>query len=356
MPDRRADRSWPRRMRGPVAKQAFAIVLTSIVTMLASAPSGAGRGELYGPYGPEGPRLREQLWILPSGDPNRFLRATVFRPDDPPGSVEPVRRPLVVINHGTSDYTRMAVSMPVFYWLSRWFVDRGYAVVLPQRRGHGATGGPLVESVGTCAKPNHFASGQIAADDIAAVVDYMSRQDFVAPKETVVVGISTGGWASLALASRNPANVRAVVNFAGGRGGHAGGELNAVCGRSELIKAAGAFGATAHIPTIWFYASNDSYFSPELAKQMAAAWSEGGDEADLYVLPPYGDDGHEIADDRAGWDLWGPALAHFLAAHSEPQAVARAPVPHPGASGTTPLVSSVSSVSSTGDGEVAPPQ
>lgn len=318
--------------------------------MPGAVSSGAGRDAVYGPYGPQGPRLREQLWILPSGDPSRFLRATVFRPDEPPGRAEPVRRPLVVINHGTSDLTRMSVSMPVFYWLSRWFVDRGYAVVLPQRRGHGATGGPLVESVGTCSKPHHFASGEVAADDVAAVVDYMNRQDFVAPSQTIVVGVSTGGWASLALASRNPANVRAVINFAGGRGGHAGGEVNAVCGKAELINAARAFGATARIPTIWFYAKNDSYFAPDLARQMASAWSEGGDPADLHVLPAYGEDGHDIADDRAGWDIWGPALARFLDIHGEPQAVARVPIPH---TGTTPLVSAVSS---TGDGDAVPSQ
>jgi dienelactone hydrolase len=340
------------RAAGPT--RAFALLLFSIFTVVAAAPSSAGQRIVYGAYGPEGPRLHEQLWILPSGDPARYLRATVFRPDDPPGSVGPVRRPLVVINHGTSELTRTAVSMPVFYWLSRWFVDRGYAVVLPQRRGHGATGGPLAEAVGTCARPDHFASGQVAADDIAAVVDYMNGQDFVAPAQTIVVGISTGGWASLALASRNPSNVRAVINFAGGRGGHAGGESNAICGMSELIKAAGAFGATARVPTIWFYSKNDSYFSPALAKQMASAWSNGGGLADLNVLPPYGDDGHEIVDDRAGWDLWGPALASFLDGHSgqPPPVVARAPGPHPGGTGTTPLVT----VSSTGDGEAQPSQ
>ncbi len=329
------------------------LALAAIFSLLAVMPVSAGKNGAYGAYGPEGPRLREQLWILPSGDPNRFLRATVFRPDDPPGSVEPVRRPLVVINHGTSDLTRTAVSMPVFYWLSRWFVDRGYAVVLPQRRGHGATGGPLAEAVGTCAKPDHFASGQVAADDVAAVVDYMNRQDFVAPSQTVVVGVSTGGWASLALASRNPATVRAVGNIAGGRGGHAGGEMNAICGEAELIKAAHAFGTGARIPTIWFYAKNDSYFAPELAQQMAAAWSDGGGLADLHVLPDYGEDGHDIADDRAGWDIWGPALARFLDIHQAPQAVASAPGPHPGGSGTTPIVSSVVS---TGAGDAPPSQ
>jgi hypothetical protein len=31
------------------------------------------------------------------------------------------------------------------------------------------------------------------------------------------------------------------------------------------------------------------------------------------ILPAYGVDGHSIADDRASWDLWGPALDRFLA-------------------------------------------
>ena len=216
----------------------------------------------YGSFGPEGTRLREQLWILPSGDPAIALRATVFRPEDAPGTA-PVRRPLAVINHGTSEATRLSVAMPVFYWLSRWFVEHGYVVVLPQRRGHGATGGDLAEDIGTCARPDHFASGLAAADDIRAVVDYMTAQPGIAANETVVAGISTGGWASLALAARKPQNIRAIVNFAGGRGGHAGGMANAVCGEPALVNAAAAYGGTSTLPTIWFYSRNDSYFSPE---------------------------------------------------------------------------------------------
>ena len=121
--------------------------------------------------------MREQFWLLPSGDASVALRATVFRPAG--GIAE--RHPLVVINHGTSEANRMSVSMPVYYWLSRWFVDRGFAVVLPQRRGHGATGGTLVEAVGDCANPDHFRSGVIAAQDVGATVDFMMRQPFIDP-------------------------------------------------------------------------------------------------------------------------------------------------------------------------------
>ncbi|MCU0643896.1 MAG: S9 family peptidase, partial [bacterium] len=164
----------------------------------------------------------------------------MFRPEDPiAGSSQ--QRTLVVINHGTDEATRQAVSMPVFYWLSRWFVERGYVVVIPQRRGHGATGGELAESVGTCETADHYSSGHIAADDIAATVDYMMQQPFIAPRKAVVVGISTGGWAALALASRNLPEVGSIVNFAGGRGGHAYGRPNAICNYAGLRTAAHRF-------------------------------------------------------------------------------------------------------------------
>ena len=343
-------KAWARTgARSPVP--ALAAIFGLLTVMPVSAGPNTAPDTVYGAYGPEGPRLREQLWIVPSGDPNIYLRATVFRPADPLGRVAPVRHPLVVINHGTSDWTRSAVSMPVFFWLSRWFVDRGYAVVLPQRRGHGATGGPLAESVGSCAEPDHFASGQVAADDVVAVVDYMTQESFVEPSQTIVAGVSTGGWASLALASRNPKNVRAVVNFAGGRGGHAGGEMNAICGQSELIQAAGAFGASARLPTIWFYSQNDSFFSPELATRMADAYRTHGGRAELHVLPAYGEDGHDIVDDRATWDLWGPALAQFLGVQEVSQSDVAGTGSRPSA--PAPLAATVSA---TGDGDTAPTQ
>ncbi|WP_244534565.1 prolyl oligopeptidase family serine peptidase [Hyphomicrobium sp. CS1GBMeth3] len=312
----------------------------------------------FGPFGPEGPRLREQFWILPSADPDYPLRATVFRPDDEPrADGVAVRHPLVVINHGTSDATRLAVAMPVYYWLSRWFVERGYVVVLPQRRGHGATGGPMAESIGSCANPDHYLSGLAAADDIGSTVDYMSEQPFVVPGEAIVVGISSGGWASLALAARNPESVRAVINIAGGRGGRPFGQnVDSVCGEDRLIAAARDYGRTARAPTLWLYAENDSYFRPELASAMAAAWRDGGGNAALHVFPPYGEDGHGLADDRAGWDVWGTAIEAFL---SEPRpeapVAALEPVPEAATAGVTPVEATVPLATVASDGETRAP-
>ena len=291
-------------------KFGFAL-LAAFVAFISLSSNVRASDAPYGGFGPEGPRMREQLWILPSGESGRFLRATVFRPDADPR--EPNKKfPLVVINHGTDESTRLAVSMPVYYWLSRWFVERGYAVVLPQRRGHGATGGTLSEAIGTCANPDHYDSGNIAADDITATVNYMTTQPFIASKGAIVAGISTGGWASLAVAARNLPQVQAIVNFAGGRGGHAYGQANAICGEADLLKAARRYGDKAREPTIWFYAQNDSYFGPTLAQKLAVAWSAGGANVEEHILPAYGNDGHTVADDRQGWDIWGPSLDRFL--------------------------------------------
>lgn len=305
--------------------RAAALLLAGLMAVALAQPGVAngrdatGRdanGDL-GPFGPEGPRMRERLWLLPSADPGVPLRATVFRPADTapmPWGVRPGEgRPMAVINHGTSEWTRMAVSMPVYYWLSRWLVDRGFVVVLPQRRGHGATGGELVEAKGTCADPDHYASGRLAAADIAAAVRYMHEQPFVSPADTVVVGISSGGWASLALAGMPVEGVRGVVSFAGGRGGHAWGRPGAICGEERLIEAAGRYGRSAQMPSLWLYAGNDTYFGPDLARTLHGAFTGAGGKADLHVFPNYGSDGHTLADDQAGWRLWGDAVRAFLA-------------------------------------------
>lgn len=293
---------------------------------LFAAPSlGLADGQL-GAFGPEGPRMREQLWILPSGDSRVNLRATVFRPEDSAPAPfaaghDQQRRPMVVINHGTEPSTRLSVSMPVFYWLSKWFVDRGYVVVLPQRRGHGATGGELAEARDFCSRPDHIQAGRTAADDIEAVITYMRQQSFIETDHTIIAGVSTGGWAALALAERNLPGVRTIVNFAGGRGAYANGRANSICGRDQLVAAAGEFGRSARMPTIWLYAENDTYFNPQIAGAMAKAWTSSGGSAELHLLPSYGRDGHALADDLEGWKIWGDFVDRFITESKDTPAI-----------------------------------
>ena len=233
------------------------------------------QGSPYGAYGPEGPRMREQFWLLPGAgsEGSRCARPCFDRPRVLARvALVSQRGPLVMINHGSDAFTREAVSMPVFYWLSRWFVERGYVVVAaPAARSRR-------NRRRSCRGPRHLrrprSSGlqaRAAADDIEAALGFMERQPFVDPSRLVVAGVSTGGWAALALAARNPPGLQLVVNFAGGRGGHAYGRPNAVCGRDRLIAATAALGRAARVPTFWAYAENDSFFGPELAAAMAGA-------------------------------------------------------------------------------------
>lgn len=280
------------------------------------ASAQSAQGEMrHGPFGPPGPRMCEQLWVLPSGSAEVDLRATVFRPGTPGEGCarDATPRPMVVINHGTDAETVASVAMPVFFWLSRWFVERGYVVVLPQRRGHGATAGEFSEGRDSCARPDHYGAAQAAADDIEAAIRFMAAQPFVAPRTTLAVGISSGGWGVLGLATRQVADLRAVVNFAGGRGAYAGGRPQAICDGDQLVRAAGRLGAEARVPSLWLYARNDSYFPPAVARRMADAYAAAGGSIHYEQLGAYGREGHHLANDRAGWDVWGYTLSDFLA-------------------------------------------
>ena len=147
--------------------------------------------------------------------------------------------PLAVINHGSveSADVRAKFPMPDYPLISRWFLDRGYAVVLPQRPGHGETGGPYFEDQGFCESPDFRQAGLRTADSIEAAIDYLTAQPFVRHAGVIVVGQSAGGWGAIALASRNPSAVKAVINFAGGRGGRSDNMPNNNCSPDQLIAA-----------------------------------------------------------------------------------------------------------------------
>src|SRR5262245_47716774 len=173
--------------------------------------------------GPQAPLSLEaagytrQLWLIPAPEQGVLMRTNLFRP---PGDGP---FPLAVINHGSVGRAeeRAKFPVPVYPVATEFFLKRGYAVMLPQRPGHGETGGSYVDSIrGECANADFRRSGLASADAIAAAIDFMRKQSFIKPDGVIVVGQSAGGWAALALASRNPKNVKAVINFAGGFGGH----------------------------------------------------------------------------------------------------------------------------------------
>ncbi len=253
---------------------------------------------------------RDEVVRVP-GPGGSSLATRIVRPADE------TRRKLVVINHGSPPDAskRGSMDVPRFGALTSWFVARGYVVALPLRRGYGETGGSWAEGYGQCDAPDYFNAGLQGAADIQATIDFMRRQPYVAADGTIVVGQSAGGWASIALSSRNPTGVAGIVNFAGGRGGHQklpqGGTGN--CAPSALVAAAAKYGATARVPMLWIYTANDSFFEPSLARRMVEAYDSAGGQATLRPLAAFGRDGHSLAGSNDGVSLWGPLVESFLA-------------------------------------------
>jgi len=251
--------------------------------------------------------LTPEVWLIPIDSVTR-MRAAVFRPR----GRGPF--PLVVINHGSAENEdlRRTQQLPTFSAVSAWFVQRGFIVVIPQRPGHGETGGAYFETSGSCDDPDYIRAGLATAHSIQIALNFALEQNFVDKKRVILAGHSAGAWGSLALASRKPRNLNAVINFAGGRGGHSYDLPNRNCATDRLVAAAGYFGKTTKVPTLWLYAENDTFFSPTLAEHMVRAFQRTGGAAELYKLPSFGEEGHYLLHSSDAIRMWGPVLEKFL--------------------------------------------
>ena len=273
-------------------------------------PQAAAAQTRFGAQGAEGEPNRKQQWLVPSPDPDIAAHAVLFRP---PGDGP---FPLALIAHASTQNVlrRAQMPQPEYRALAAWLVARGFAVLVPERPGHGATGGRYLEDQGGCDDANYSRAGYATADSITAALDYLREQPFIRQDGAVVVGHSAGGWGALALAGEDPEGVSAIIAFAPGRGGHANDLPNQVCAPHTLIASAAEFGEDARVPVTWLVAANDSYFSPDLSRQMADAFRAGGGKVDFRVLPASGSEGHWLAETDGGEKIFGPALERALKA------------------------------------------
>jgi dienelactone hydrolase len=262
----------------------------------------------FGPQGPEGAFMRMQPWLLPSPEPGTPADALLYRP---PGEGP---FPLALIAHASTQNLLRRAQMPApeYRALAGFLVAHGFAVLVPQRPGHGATGGRYLEDQGGCADADYSHAGRATADSIVAALVYLRGESFVRKTGTVVLGHSAGGWGALALGGQAPQGIAAIIAFAPGRGGHADDRPGNVCAPEKLLAAASEFGQAARIPVLWLVADNDSYFPPTLSKQLAEAFRRGGGKATLETLPAFGDEGHWLAERDGGEAVYGAALQRAL--------------------------------------------
>lgn len=268
--------------------------------------SACSTASQFGPIDPGAAPDARQVWLVPGT--GGAVRAVVYRPKNPGPS------PLAVISHGSSEDAAYRAQMndPDYPQLAQWLVARGFVVVIPQRPGHGQSGGPYLETAGTCERPDFKAAGLASAASLESVIAYMREQPFVAREPVLLVGHSAGGWASLALAGMRPELVRAVVVFAAGRGGRSNDQPNVNCAPDRLVAAAGELGRTARAPVLWIYSENDSYFSPALGRSLAASYSRGGSPSTFIVAPAMKEDGHFFVHDKLAVTVVSAPLTRVL--------------------------------------------
>ena len=230
------------------------------------------------------------------------LETTLYKPDgDGPF-------PVVVINHGK------AYGDPRFQGryrpglAARYFLQRGYAVVVPMRQGFSKSEGSYI-GVGCNVESN----GEVQADDVQATLDYVVEQPWADKTRLLVIGQSHGGWTTLAFGARNYPGVRGLINFAGGLRND-----SCVGWQNALARGAAEFAKTTQASSLWFYGDNDSFFNLLTYRAMYAQYLAAGGKARLIAFGKFGTDAHAMFGARAGTGIWQPEVNQFLASIDMP--------------------------------------
>ncbi|MGE0651453.1 MAG: dienelactone hydrolase family protein [Alphaproteobacteria bacterium] len=251
-----------------------------------------------GPQGTPKKQMQEQIHGVPSGVDGQgnpwLMVTTVYRPTgEGPW-------PLVIINHGSPGPRTRFTSRAQ----ARWFLHKGYVVALPTRRGYGDTGGVSKPDAFSCNNPDYILAGMETAWDIKATLDYMRQLPYVDSRSTLLVGQSAGGWGVIAASGQNWPDISGIINFAGGRGGHRN------CQVQNMIGAAGHFGKTSRVPSLWIYTENDSFFPPSESRPMYEEFKRAGGNAEYVLMPSFGKDGHKLF--ARGISIWERTVESFL--------------------------------------------
>lgn len=230
------------------------------------------------------------------------LETTLYKPD----GEGPF--PVVVINHGKAygDPRFQGRYRPAL--AARYFLQRGYAVIVPMRQGFSKSEGSYIG-----AGCNVESNGEVQADDVQATLDYVLAQPWADKTRILITGQSHGGWTTLAFGARNYPGVRGLVNFAGGlRSDNCAGWQN------TLARAAGEYAKTTQVPSLWFYGDNDSFFNLLTYRSMYAQYLAAGGKATLIAFGTFGTDSHAMFGSRAGAGIWQPEVDKFLASIDMP--------------------------------------
>jgi dienelactone hydrolase len=287
-------------MRNPTR---FGLLGAALLLVLVSA--GQGRAE-----GIRLDALKIPAMISGPGRPASVeLEAIVVRPDDG------LPHPLAVLNHGSPrDPSDRPAMSPYRIWAQAVaFARRGWVAVAFMRRGYGRSEGEWAEDYGSCSNPDYARAGRAGAGDIAAVAKFMATQPYVSKDKWISVGVSAGGFATVALTADPPHELAAAIVFAPGRGSTS---PDTVCGEKQLVSAFAQYGKTSRLPLLWVSADNDHFFGSRLVSQLTGAFAKAGGNLTLVKTPPFGADGHQLFSTASGIPIWSPIVDRFLASNN----------------------------------------
>mgnify|MGYP001255516499 CR=1 FL=1 len=251
---------------------------------------------------------------IPVSSRNYSIAAKVLRPEGagPYGAI--------VLNHGAavSAEERRTESPELLLHTAMHFARRGYVVVMPLRRGFGATGGEFAEDAGSCRNPDYRRGESAAAEDVMAAYDYTRALPYVDGARMILAGQSAGGVASIYTAARAPEGLVAVLAFAAGRGGNPSRNPGVPCAVEPLARVFDELGKSVKVPVLFHYAENDQFFNAQTSRLWYERFTAGGARAEYVLQPAFGKDGHYIFSDDSGVRYWLPAVERFLARNGVP--------------------------------------
>jgi dienelactone hydrolase len=221
--------------------------------------------------------------------------------------------PTLVFNHGSTGdgdkpewFTHTWTSPEV----GRYFADKGWQVVFPQRRGRGKSDGLYDEgfepdrSRYACQASLSLPGLERALADLDAVMAYLPTRSDVNPQRLLIGGVSRAGILSTVYAGTRNTPLLGVLNFVGGWVGDR-------CPDADNVNPV-AFrrGAAFAKPTLWLYGSKDPFYALAHSKRNFDAFVAAGGKGKFVTFDKVpGGNGHHV---HASPSLWQIELNDYL--------------------------------------------
>lgn len=219
--------------------------------------------------------------------------------------------PAVIYNHGSrAENERRSVP---WIRIARVYMDAGFAVLVPERRGYGTSDGPTFrDEVGRDVDLLFMHRLRDEADDVIAAAAYLKTVPLVDAGRIGVAGHSFGGIVTVLAAARSDA-FKAAVDLAGG---------SLTWGRSPALRRALVDAVEhTHGPILLMVAKNDR--TTDAITTLDEAMTAKGLPHEMKIYPPYTPprhgsipDGHQLFM-APGAAIWGGDVTGFLRRYLE---------------------------------------